>query len=436
MKRTIVVVLFISALFAQNRNLTLEESVRIGLENSKNIKISQAAVKIAESKITQASSYMLPQLSFNASYARLSDVKPFEVNVPISPNPIKIQDPILNNYNLQLSLQQPIFTGFKLSSLKNAAEFNKKSTEEEYQKEINEEAMNIHSAFWSLYKAEIILNLIKENLKSLEKHLSDTRNFLDNGLATKNDLLKLEVQYSNVELRKLEAANNLEIARAAFNKTIGVELSKNTTISADNSPQEMSEFNYNVILQEALNNRNEIKSLKSKIEAGNESITAAKSGWFPSVYLFGNFYYSNPNQRIMPLEDKFNDTWDLGVSLKWNIWDWGNRSAQTTEAEQRVLTAETAMESVKEGIQLEVYKNYLQLKNEKEKVEVSRRSVNSAEENYRVTAEKYNEQLASSSELIDAEVYLLDAKVNLEKAIVDYKLAQVSLKKSIGRRIY
>lgn len=437
MKKIIILnILLAISLIAQNNKLTLNQSLEIGLQNSKQIKISQAALKSSEAKITEVGSQMLPRLSFGASYTRLSDVKPFAVSVPFSATPITIQETILDNYQLKLSLQQPLFTGFRLSSLKSAAKYNSEAAEFEHTKEINDEALRIHQAFWNYYKSQKVLQLVEENLKSLENHLANTKNFLSNGLVTKNDLLKLEVQHSNTELKKIEAKNAVELARSMLNKAIGLPLNSKTQIIADEPEDVAIAAKYDDLLNEALRSREEIKSLEYKIKAGEESVDAAQAGWFPSVFLFGEYYYSRPNQRIMPLEDKFEDTWAVGVGLNWNILDWGETSVKTTQAEQQLIQAETTYQIIKENIELEVYKDYLTVLSEFEKVTVSKKSVEQAEENYRITKDKYNQQLATSTDLIDAEFALLNAQTNLANALVDLKLAKTKLEKSVGRKIY
>lgn len=437
MKKIIILNIVLTfSLFAQNGKLTLEQSLEIGLKNSKNLKISQSKVIGANAKVKEAGSLMLPKFSLNASYSRLSEVDPFQVVVPFSPVPIKIQDAILNNYNLGLTVQQPLFTGFRLNSLKNAAELNSTAQEIEHTKEINEEAFKIQTAYWNFYKLQKVLNLINENLSTLEQHLNDTKNFLDNGLVTKNDYLKIEVQYSNLKLKKIDAENNVNLARVNFNRTIGIDLSEQTEISVNESNISLNEFRYEALLNDAFENREELKSLNYRIKAGEENVTAANANWFPSIYLFGHFYYNRPNQRVLPLKDEFNDTWDVGVSLKWDLWDWGNTSSKAVQAEQQLLQTQTALQQLKEGIETEVYHNYLKLISENKKVEVSRLAVNSAEENYRITKEKYSQQLATSTDLIDAETDLLNALTQLTTSLVDFELAKVRLEKSVGRKIY
>ena len=259
---------------------------------------------------------------------------------------------------------------------------------------------------------------------------------MDNGLATQNDFLKLQVQHSNTKLLLIEAENNLEVARAVFNKALGLPLESATEISAEDIKAELFTSNFEELLSEAKSNRNELKSLEYKLNAANENITAAQSGWFPSIYLTGNYNYSNPNTRFQPLVGQWNDTWDVGVTLSWDVWNWGLTSSQTTQAEELAVQTQTSLEKLDDNIQVEVYQNYLSVIKSQEKVDVSKLSLEQSSENYRITSEKYNAQLATSTDLIDAEVSELQAETNLKTSLVDYKIAKTRLEKSLGRIIY
>lgn len=429
--------LMISVLYPQTHKFTLQESIELGLKNSKDLKISKSKMISSDAKVSEVNSMFLPQLKFMANYTRLSDnVPPFEVMTPFLPTPIKISEPVINNYNLRLSLQQPLFTGLKLISSKKAAEYNFNAAESDYSKGMNDVAMNIHTSFWSYYKAMEIKNILEKSIVQIEEHLKDTKNFLENGLVTQNDYLKLQVQYSNIKLQLIEAENNLEIARAVFNKTIGLPLESKTEIVKDNLTANDIHYNLDELIKEAKQNREEIESLSYRLKAAEENITSAQAGWFPSVYLTGNYYYSNPNTRFQPLRDKWNDTWDLGVTLSWDVWDWGSTKSKTTQAEELSIQTQTSLEKLNDNIEIEVYQTYLNLIKSKEKVDVSKLSLEQASENYRITSEKYKEQLATSTDLIDAETSELQAATNLTASLIDFNLAKVRLEKVVGRKIY
>lgn len=436
MKNVILLFVMLTALLNAQNKLTLKDALQLGLSNSKSLKISKAKVDYNDAKIDEIKSQFYPQLKFSAVYSRLSDIPPFEIVTPFLPTPIKIQEPVLDTYTLKLTLQQPLFTGFKLTSVTNMNSLIKASVDAEYSKEINEEAMNIYTAFWNFYKTKQIKKLIDENLIAVEAHLSDTKNFLENELVTLNDVLKLEVQYSNIKLKQIEVANGVEVSRAVLNRTIGLPVESKTDISVEEISPQLNEMNYDELLNEALRNRRDIEALKLKTSAGREAINAANSSWYPSVYLFSNFYYNRPNQRIMPSKDRFDESWDAGVSISWDLWNWGYNSSQAEQAKQLLIQTETALNSVKEAVHVEVYSNYLNVAAAYEKIETIKKAVESAKENYRITSDKYKVQLATSTELIDAETLLMQAETDLTSSTIEYELSRLKLEKSLGRKIY
>lgn len=432
---------FIIFLIALNHNvnaqeLTLQQSIQLGLRNSKELSISKSKLVFAEEKISEIHSQMLPQLKLSAAYTRFSDIPPFQISVPFLQNPITISEPVLNSYQLKLSLQQPLFTGLRLSSSKSAAEYNYEAANFEYDANTNEYAYKIQEAFWNFYNAQKVVEFVTEQLQSLNNNVSDTKNFLENGLVSLNDLLKLQVQQSNTELKLLEAKNLLQIAKLNFNRVVGLPLNTETKIVTESLSEEVLTFNADSVLREAKLNRNELKSLDRKILASDENITAANSTWFPNVFLFGNFYYSNPNQRIFPQKNQFDDSWDVGIALNWDIWDWGLTSSKSSQAQQLKIQTEVAKSQLDEAIEIEAYQAYLNYIKSNDKIKVSEKAVEQAKENYRITREKYDVQLATSSELIDANVYLLQAQTNFVNAQVELKLAKSKLEKAMGRKIY
>ena len=433
MKKIIFLIIIAGNLFAQQSKLTLEESVEIGLKNSKLIKISESKVLSADAQVTEFTSQMLPKISFGASYTYMNLNKPSEL--AIGSVPIKVNNPF-SSYGLNLSIQQPIFTGFQLSSSRSAAKFNHLATSVELLKTINNKTLEIHFAFWILFKAEKSVELINENLLSLEEHLNQTKEFLDNGLVTVNDYLKFKVLLSGVKLELIDANNKMEIARASFNKALGFNLAEKTRIETVLHLADYKLPEYDELLAEAQINREELKVVDFKIKAGEERITAINSGWWPKLYASGNFFLSNIKAETFSIKNQQLQLWFVGLSLNWSLWDWGHTSSKSDQATQDVIQIKESLELLKEQIELDVFKSYLTIQSEVEKIKISKLAVESAEENYRITKDKYQYQLATSNDLIDAEVELLDAKTKLSFAQADYQLAKVRLELVVGRRIY
>lgn len=421
---------------AQNLILTPEESINISFKNSNDLNISRSRIAGSKEKISEVKSQFLPQLKLNAGYLRQSNVDPYFIIIPFSPQPVQLSEVILNNYSVVLSLRQTLFSGGKLLSLRDLAQFTSESTEQDFNAAQNDLAATVLNAYWNYYKALQIKKTTDEIVLQTDQHIIDTKNFMINGLATRSDVLNLEVQNSNAKLQQLESENNIELARVSFNKILGLSLDSKTNIDPGELKFESENLDLNSLSANAFENRAELKSLEYRIKASDENISAIKSAYYPYVSLYGNFYYQNPNLRIQPPVDEFNSTWDVGVSLSWDLWNWGNTSSQVRQAEETSKQGKFSLDQLKDNISLEVNQNYLNVIYLEERIKVSRKNVELAEDSYKVITEKYNVQLATSTEITDAETSLFQAKTNYITSVVDYKIALIKLYRSTGKKLY
>lgn len=414
----------------EKKKLTLDESLKIGLENSNVLHSSKMNLQYADAKWSEVNTFRLPSLSFSASYTRLSEVDPFTVNTPFGE--FNISPAIFNNYNMKLTLHQPIFTGFKLESNSEIAKLNYLAVEQQYNADENDLVYNIKNAYWGLFKANQIRGVTEENVAQVKAHLTDVKNLFEQGLATKNDVLKVQVQLGEAQLGLIDAKNAVKLANLNLDNVLGISLSTQIETADSVNMQVGSNYEIGSLLDQAYEKRPELKSMDYRVQASEKGITAAKSDWFPQIYLVGDYNYSRPNPRILPTQDKFVGTWDVSVSMSLNLWNWGATVNKTDQAEAQFEQVKDTYKIIKDRVTLEVTQNFLNVQKAKEKMTVAKQSVSQAEENYRITDEKFKNGLSLNSDLLDAEVALLQARTNYIQSIVDYELAQAQLKKSIG----
>jgi outer membrane protein TolC len=172
--------------------------------------------------------------------------------------------------------------------------------------------------------------------------------------------------------------------------------------------------------------------MEFRVKAGESGVTLARSGWYPQIYLVGNYIYARPNSRFLPAIDQFKDTWDVSVNASLDIWNWGATVHQTDQAQAQLAQANDGLSQLKDGITLEVTQSYLTFNQSKEKIVVAEKGVTQAEENLRITNEKFKSGTTSSSDLLDAEVALMQSKFNYIQAQVDCEVANAQLKRSLG----
>jgi outer membrane protein TolC len=424
------------------RPLSLDEAVAAGLQASPGLHASEMRVDASAAKTREIAAGRLPSLKFAGGYMRLSEVPPFQVTLPISPNPIVVSQNYFNNYTLRLGVQQPLFTGFRLEAGTASARFLEKSAGLDLEKDRAEFVFAVKSAYWALARAMEIEKAVAENIRQVTEHLKDVRAFFDQGLLTKNEVLRAELQLSNAEMMGIDARNAVEVARTSLNSLIGwpltteLELTTSAESLAAALPAEEKAVDdaaaAQSLIQTALADRPELKSADFRIKASEAGVKAAKAGWYPQVFLSGNYYYLRPNPRLLPARDKFYDTWDIGVSLSFDIWNWGQARSQTSQAEAQLAQARDTRKLLSDQAVLEVTQSRLALGQARQKIGVSGQAVAQAEENLRITRERFKQGVALNTDVLDAEVALLQGKINRTQAAIDLVLAQARLQKALG----
>lgn len=431
---TILIIFNIHLGAQEKKGLTLDDCIKIGTENSKSLKIAQQKIYSAESKMKEINTGFYPSLKLLSTYSRLSSVDPFTMTLPPPMNiSYTISPSILDNYSARLTLSQPLFTGNRISSNSEMMENNFAAVKSDFNKEKNQLIYDIKTAFWNFYKSTELQKSIEKNVTQVEAHLKDVENLMNRGLATNNDVLRVKVQLSNTKLLLLDAKNNVEISMIGLNNIIGIPLNTETVINAVVELKPARTFKLDSLIQTAVNNRPEIKAMEFRIKMNENSITLSKASWFPQISAAANYYYSRPNQRIFPSVEEFKGTWDIGLVLSYDLWNWRLTKHQTDQAVSNFEQSKIAIEQIKDGITLEVNQVYLSLIKAVEKIPVADETVKQADENLRITKQKYDQGLALNSDVIDAETSQLQAGINYTTAIVDYELMLAKLEKAVNK---
>jgi outer membrane protein TolC len=345
---------------------------------------------------------------------------------------VTLSPSVVDNYSARLSVQQPIFAGFRLRRNADIADFNAQATQKEYDRDKRDLALSVKSAYWNLKKALEVQRVVDENVEQVKAHLKDVQSYMKQGLTTNNEVLKVQVQLSDVQLRQIDARNNVQLATISLNNVIGLPLDTRVQLTTDLLHAHRVFESLPELIRTAQSRRPEVHTMQFRVQAGDAAVSIAQSGWWPQVYLVGNYVSARPNQRIFPTQDAFKDTWDVGVSVSMDIWNWGATLRQTDQAKAQLEQVRDGLGQLQDAIALEVTRDYLNLRRGEERILVAEQGVKQAEENYRVTSSKFKQGLALNSDLLDAEVALLQAKMNYTQAVADYELVEASLERSVG----
>ena len=419
---------------AQTRPLSLDEAIAAGLESSPALHASRMKVASSAAKSREAAAGRLPSLKFGGGYTRLSEVPDFQVTLPVSPNPIVVSQSYFNSFNLRLGVQQPLFTGFRLQAGTDSARMLENAAAQDLEKDRAEFIFAVKNAYWGLARAREIEKVVDENIRQVQEHLKDVRAFFDQGLLTKNDVLRAELELSNAEIMRIDARNAAEVALTLLDSLIGlplvtdVDLTTSAESQASRLPADEGSPATNVPAE-----RPDLKAAEFRIKASELGLKASRAGFYPQVYLSGNYYCLRPNPRILPSLDKFKGTWDLGISVSFDIWNWNQTKRQAEQADALLAQARDARKLLEDQAVLEVTQSRLSMGRAGDKVRVAGQAVGQAEENLRVVRERFKQGVALNTDVLDAGVALLQARLNRTQAAIDLVLAQARLEKALGR---
>lgn len=409
-----------------NRVLSLADAIQLGITNSKQLALSRAKLNEAVAATREARERVLPDASISGSYMRLTqaDVK---MKTGGSDSAGSSAGPKVNQalYGMA-SVSFPVYAGGKIRYGIESARFLEKAVELDATRDKQEVILNCTAAYINLYKAMKTVALLEENLaqsKQRDKELADLEK---NGLLARNDLLKSQLETSNYELALLDALNQVALATVNLNLLVG--LPEKTRLQLDSaSILQRAELKSLDDYLSAADARCDIKALDERREAAAQGIKIARADYYPNLALTGG-YVALDIPNFLTVTNAFN----VGVGLKYNLsslWKTESKIQQAKAKETQLIVNQSMLQ---DQVHIQVNKAYQDFLSTRKKIEVYDRAVEQANENYRISKNKYNNSLLTMSDLLDADVLQLQSRLNLEMATADLTLAYQTLLQRAG----
>jgi len=414
------------------KSLTLQQTIDLSIKNSNVLKAAAARNNEAAAELRQAMDNRLPNGSVSGTYMYLANP-----HVAVKTNAFtgnsdstggKNSLPHINQAMYgSVNLSLPLYTGGKIKYGIESAKYLQQATM--LDAENNKEAviLNAINAYINLYKAAVTVDVVKENLKQSQQQDSVFSHLEQNGLLARNDLLKSELHTSNVELSLLDAQSNLKTATVNMDLMIGYP--ETTVLQTDSTgfDKNLSVKTIDEYEQIALNSRKDIAALSFRKKAATTGISLAKADLYPSIALTGG-YLAADIPHIITITNAAN----IGVGLQYNLSSLWKSKAKIAQAKSRVTEIMANEAELADQVKLQVNRDFENFLLSQKKTEVYQKAVAQAAENYRITKNKYDNNLVNTTELLDANVSLLQSKINLAVAKADVLLAYSKLLETTG----
>jgi outer membrane protein len=413
---------------AQDRAITLNEAIKLGQQNSKVLKLSQARIDEAITEYNQAKDG--GKLNGKASYGYNRAEIPAN-KLKFGPTTFALPTSA-DAYLGTLSLSQVIFGGNRLKYAEQSTTLLTQVARLDADKDKDQITYDIINSYYNLYKVLQSKKVVNQNLGTIDQQIKQSQRFFDQGLVTKNDVLRFQLQRANIELNGIDLETNRKIINYNLDVLLGLPESTQLTISEVNEPERTLGALASYI-DTALANRNEVKSLDLRTRVAETNIKTIKANTLPTLAASGSAYYVDVNANPIPKSGSYITPISIGLTAAWNfdaLWKNKNKMAQAkVQREEVVINKDIEIDNVKRDVN-QNYQNYLMAI---DKIRLLQTSIAQAGENNKILESKYQSNIASATDRADAETLLYQAQINLELAKADAGLAYYTLINSIGK---
>lgn len=324
---------------------------------------------------------------------------------------------------LSVSLYQTLYDFGRTDSRYKRATAIKDATSFAYAAQEKDVFLQVVRAYFGILQEKRLLLAADEEVAQMNDHLRVAQNFYEQGVVTRNDLLQAEVRLSNSRQRALDEKNRVDNDWLSLNYLIAqppdfrADLEENATIEPVAPPPD---------LEKTLGKRPEIQSQQKVIEAGNQEVRENKSGYFPELFAqLGMDYVKNSRvkeQAIMAAT----------VGIKINLFD----GLATTSRYRQAVQARSRNEELLRQRLAEIRLEYQTASNDArvaaERIKVSENAIRQGEENLRINKDRYQAQVGTATDVIDAQTLLTQTKTDYFRALFEYQVAIARVKKSLG----
>jgi len=452
-----------SALAQEPEALTLRSAIEGALANSSEVEAAEQNVRIASSLVREAWATVLPDVMFNASYQRNLRVQ--EAFLPaIIFDPTAGPDDLIpvrfgsdNIWQATVSFSQPIFEARAFVGVGAASRY--RALEEERARGTRQEIVSrVRQAYFAALLAAEELRLLEQSIGRVRQTLGDTRAMNRAGLSSAYDVLRFEVQLSNLEAQLRRSENNVrashrqllvELGRAPtqpirlmgrLNEIDLENVAANDPVNAEllvlagvpSAEQESVED----LVATARQWRSDLRQLRSSInlEAARRAVERAE--FFPKVSIFSNFsiqaqengspnfFGSGPNERTSSAA--------AGVRIELPIFRGFSRFARVSSAAASVRINEALLDRAERQTLGDVRTLHEAVVEARLRAGAQHQAVRQADRGYEIATLEYREGIGSQLQVTDAEVALRQSEYNYAQAVYDYLIARSQLELALG----
>lgn len=401
---------------------SLQQAWDTALAVDRGLKASRENTSAAASLLEAAKSARLPNVALEAGYTALNETPAAQVDFFGQSLQMPLAQRESAAYKAMATL--PLYTGGRIARGIDAATAGLDAARLGETADGQNLKLRVADAYVSVLRASRMLKVTERHVTSLEAHARDVENLHAQGMLAKTDLLSVRVALADANQRKLQVANGLDLARAAYNRLLGRPLDQ--PVSLEDLAPEATQEQFSALTGRALERRGELAALARQIEAMRHQAAAVRGETAPQVALSGGYGYQENRYQVHPGQ------WMITLGAKWNLFDGGVAGHRASAVERQAAALSQQRDELASIIALQVRQTWLDVEETRKRLIVTQSAIAQAEENLLVARDRYANGLATHTEVLDAETLRTGSESNHANALFDAALAGLRLKRATG----
>lgn len=413
----------------QEQIMTIQELAEKVEENNIQLKIANTSVDVAEARIGEAKTNRLPDIGADMQAMYMSDVGLHDKHWS------KVQTVDIPNFGHQFNVtaNQLIYAGGKINKSIELAEMSKTLVEDQFKDTDQGIKLNATELYIQLYNLQNQKRILESNRDLAKERTKTAQFYFEEEMITKNEVLRAEVLESQLEQSILQIENAIIITNKNLALLAGLDEDILIVPDISNLAHEIRMQDELFYREMAFENNPQLHSSTTQIAIAEKNLELTKADRLPVLAGFAGYNASRPQTSGSPAMDFYSNTYQVGLSLSYNIETLFKNGKKETVDKILIDQAEQQREAVRQRIEADVnqaFKNYHQAIEQRE---VSAINEAAADENYRITELKYNNQLITYIEIIDASNTKLQAELQTLEDKTDIIINYVKLLRVTGQ---
>jgi outer membrane protein TolC len=419
-------------------SLTLEDAIARGLDRDPRMAETRARAEAARAAIAGRAALARPAIAAISGILRTNHVPEF--GIPQADGSFRVIFPdIPTNYRARAELTVPLYTSGRVRALVSSAQADERAVVAEAHAAEADVALEVSVAYWTLAMARERVAVLTRSRDRADAVLADVGARVDAGLLPPNDRLSAEAQRARQQLLLIQAEQDASLAGAQLARLLGLApgtsiltatpVDRAATGAADLAAQPAAE-----LAARAAASRPERLALSERQAALRAAGDAVMAATRPQVAAIAAVEPARPNARFVPRTDQWHTAWDLGVQVSWSLWDGGRARAERAAALAQSDAVGARLVDLDRGVAVEVYQRQLDIATARSAITVAGQGVAAATEARRVVGERFAVGVASSTDMLDAEVAQLEAELERTRWQAALRIGEARLARSVGAR--